>query len=302
LPRVLYGRTHRYGTGTAGTAETIGAITVTDLKMQYAALFRPANSALVVVGDIVPDRVLPLLETQFGGWRSTASGAGAALPAAAQPASREVSIVDKPGAPQTQIRIGWIGVARSTTDYFPIQVMNTILGGSFTSRLNMNLREKHGYAYGATSAFDMRMTPGPFAAAAGVQTDKTSEALREFFNELNAIRQPVPADELSRAKNYISLRFPSGFESTTDISRRLEDAFVYRLPNDYFSTYVSKIEAVTAADVQRVATKYIQPDRLAVVVVGDRKVIEPGVRAVNLGTIKSLGIDDVFGPAPALTK
>jgi zinc protease len=298
FPRILYGPGHRYGFSTNGTAQTIGALTVADLRTQYATVFQPANSTLVVVGDIVPDRVMPLLETQFGSWRSSAPVARAVLPAAAQLAKREVWIVDKPAAPQTQIRIGWIGVPRSTPDYFPIQVMNTILGGSFTSRLNMNLREKHGYAYGATSAFDMRTTPGPFAAAAGVQTDKTSEALREFFNELNAIRQPVPADELSRAKNYISLRFPSGFESTSDISRRLEDAVVYRLPDDYFAKYVANIEAVTAADVQRVATKYIEPDRLAVLVVGDRKVIEPGIRALNLGAIKALGIDDVFGPAP----
>jgi zinc protease len=302
LPRVLYGATHRYGSGLAGSAQTIGAITVEDLRMQYASLVRPANSALVVVGDIVPERVMPLLETHFGAWRSTASAAAVALPPAAPPAKREISIVDKPAAPQTQIRIGSIGVARSTPDYFPIQVMNTILGGSFTSRLNMNLREKHGYAYGATSAFDMRASPGPVAAAAGVQTDKTSEALKEFFVELTAIRQLVPADELSRAKNYISLRFPSGFESTTDISRRLEDAVVFHLPDDYFSTYVANIEAVTAAEVQRVATKYIQPERVAVVVVGDRKVIEPGIQALNLGTIKPLAIDDVFGPAPALAK
>ena len=299
LPRVLYGPTHRYGSGTSGTAETISAITVADLRTRYTSLFRPSNSVLVVVGDIVPDRVLPLLEAQFGRWQAAAGAAGAPLPDVAQPVKREVSIVDKPAAPQTQIRIGWIGVARSTPDYFPIQVMNTILGGSFTSRLNMNLREKHGYAYGASSAFDMRATPGPFASAAGVQTDKTAEALKEFFNELNAIRQPVPADELSRAKNYIALRYPTGFESTTDISRRLEDAVVYRLPDDYFTKYVANIEAVTAADVQRVATKYIQPDRLAVVVVGDRKVIEPGIRALNLGAIKALGIDDVFGPPPA---
>jgi predicted Zn-dependent peptidase len=302
LPRVLYGPSHRYGSGTSGTAQTVGALTVADLRARYATLFHPANSALVVVGDIVPDQVMPLLETQFGRWQAPGAAASAALPAAAEPVKREVSIVDKPGAAQTQIRIGWIGVARSTPDYFPIQVMNTILGGSFTSRLNMNLREKHGYTYGASSGFDMRMSPGPFAAAAGVQTDKTSEALKEFFNELNAIRQPVPADELARAKNYIALRYPSGFESTTDISRRLEDAFVYRLPDDYFAKYVSNIEAVTAADVQRVATKYIQPDRLAVVVVGDRKVIEPGIRGLNLGAIKVLGIDEVFGPPPALSK
>jgi zinc protease len=302
FPRVVYGSTHRYGTAMVGTAATITAFSVADLRAQYAAVFRPATSALIVVGDVVADKVIPLLESSFGSWRSQATATPATLPPVQPPARREVSLVDKPGAPQTQIRIGGIGVPRSTPDYFPIQVMNTILGGSFTSRLNMNLREKHGYTYGASSAFDMRKDDGPFFAAAGVQTDKTSEALKEFFNELDGILQPVPADELSRAKNYVALRYPSGFEATTDISRRLEDAVVYRLPDDYFSTYVQKIGAVTAADVQRVARKYIEPTRVAVVIVGDRKVIEPGIRALNLGAIKMVGIDDVFGPAPSVTR
>lgn len=301
FPRVLYGPAHRYGTGLAGTAQTIGAFTVADLRAQYASMFRPANSALVVVGDIVPDTVMPLLEAQFGSWRSQASAAAVRLPAVDPPARRVVYIVDKPGAPQTQVRIGTIGVPRSSPDFFQVQVMNTVLGGSFTSRLNMNLREKNGYTYGASSSFDMRAAAGPFSAAAGVQTDKTSEALKEFFSELNAIRQPVPADELSRARNYVALRFPSGFESTGDISRRLEDAIVYRLPEDYFSKYVANIEAVTAADVQRVAQKYVVPDRVVIVVVGDRKAIEPGIRALNLGTITPLGIDEVFGPAPSIS-
>ena len=142
---------------------------------------------------------------------------------------------------------------------------------------------------------------GPFTAAAGVQTDKTSESLKEFFNELNGILQTVPADELTRAKNYVSLRFPSGFEATSDISRRLEEVLVYHLPEDYFSKYVPNIGAVTAADVQRVAQKYVQPARVVVLVVGDRKVIEPGIRTLNLGEIKMVTIDDVFGPAPAVT-
>jgi zinc protease len=302
FPRVVYGPAHRYGTAIVGTAATITAFTVADLRAQYAAAFRPAASALIVVGDVVPDKVMPLLETSFGNWRSQATAAPARLATVQPPAQREVSLVDKPGAPQTQIRIGGLGAPRATPDYFPIQVMNTVLGGSFTSRLNMNLREKHGYTYGASSTFDMRKDDGPFFATAGVQTDKTSESLKEFFNELNGILQLVPADELSRAKNYVSLRFPSGFEATTDISRRLEDAFVYSLPDDYFSTYIPKIEAVTAADVQRVARKYIQPTRVAVVVVGDRKVIEPGIRALNLGSIKMVAIDDVFGPAPVVTR
>jgi zinc protease len=144
----------------------------------------------------------------------------------------------------------------------------------------------------------MRAGAGPFAASAGVQTDKTTEALKEFFNELNGILKPVPADELARAKNYVSLRYPSAFETTSDISRRLEDALVYHLPDDYFSNYVQNIQAITAGDVQRVAQKYIQPDRVAVVVVGDLKTIEPGIRALNLGPVKVLTIDEVFGPRP----
>jgi zinc protease len=144
----------------------------------------------------------------------------------------------------------------------------------------------------------MRGEAGPFFAAAGVQTDKTSEALKEFFNELNAILKPVPAEELARAKNYVSLRFPSAFETTGDVSRRLEDALVYKLQDDYFAKYVQNIQAVTGADVQRVAQKYIKPDHLAVVVVGDLKAIESGVRALNLGPVTVMTIDEVFGPKP----
>jgi predicted Zn-dependent peptidase len=297
----LYGPTHRYGTASNGTAATIKAFTADDLRAFYASAFQPSNATILVVGDVTMDRVLPLLEKQFGGWKAQGSpGAAAPLPTAAEPAARTIYLVDKPGAPQSQIRIGWVGVARSTPDYFPIQVMNTILGGSFSSRLNLNLRERNGYTYGASSGFDMRASAGPFIAAAGVQTDKTSEALREFFNELTGILKPVPPDELERAKNYVSLRYPAGFETTVDISRRLEDAVVYKLPDDYFAKYVANIEAVTAADVQRVAEKYIQPNRFAVVITGDRKTIEPRIQALGLGPIKILTIDDVFGPAPAL--
>ena len=194
------------------------------------AMFRPDNAALLVVGDVTPDTVLPMVETNFGGWKSSgAKPTHPQFPAVPARARREIYLVDKPNAPQSQIRIGSIAVPRSTPDYFPIQVANTILGGSFSSRLNMNLRETHGYTYGASSAFDMRIQPGPFFAAAGVQTDKTSESLTEFFKELNGILQPIPADELARAKNYVALRFPAGFETTGDISRRLEEVLTYHL-------------------------------------------------------------------------
>ena len=296
--RVLYGPTHRFGTAAAGDAETIKAFTTQDLAGFYRATFRPDQSTLVVVGDVAPDALTVLLDSHFGAWKPQAAAApGVTLPAAEQPARRRIYLVGRPGAPQSQIRIGGIGVPRSTPDYFPIQIMNTILGGSFSSRLNLNLREQHGYSYGASSAFDMRVAQGLFSAQAGVQIDRTSESLTEFFNELNGILKAVPADELTRAKNYVALRFPGTFETTGDIARRMEDAIVYRLSDDFFSRYVQNIEAVTAADVQRVAQKYIRPDRFAVVVVGDRKTIEPGIRALNLGPITFMTVDEVFGTA-----
>ncbi len=296
--RILYGKGHRYGTPQMGTAETIKALSSDDLRGFYASAFRPENAVLLAVGDITAAQAVPLFEKSFGAWKASGAAATEKLPATDEPPARQVYLIDKPGAAQSQIRIGRIGVPRSTVDYFPIQVLNTILGGSFTSRLNNNLREVHGYTYGAGSSFDMRASAGPFSASAGVQTDKTSEALKEFFVELNAILKPIPAEELARAKNYVALRYPSAFETTGDISRRLEDALVYNLPDEYFAKYVQSIQSVTAADVQRVAQKYIKPDRLAVVVVGDLKVIEPGVRALNLGPIKVMTIDEVFGPRP----
>ncbi len=294
--RELYGPTHRFGTMTMGTATTIKALTPDDLRAFYARAVQPNNATALVVGDVTSAAALPLVESAFGSWKASGGAPPRVdLPAVSGPATRVVYLADKPGAAQSQIRIGTIGVPRSTPDFFPIQVLNTILGGSFTSRLNMNLREQHGYTYGASSAFDMRMSAGPFFAAAGVQTDKTADALKEFFKELTGILEPVPGDELARAKNYVSLRFPGAFETTGDISRRLEDMLVYHLPDDYYAKYVQNIQAVTSADVQRVARKYINPGRLIVVIVGDLKTIEAPVRALNLGETKTVTADDVFG-------
>jgi len=303
LSRILYGTSHRYGTPQMGTAEVIKTFTSDELKSFYASAYRPDNATLLAVGDLTPERLMPMLESSFGSWKTPAAPKPSqSLPATQAAPARTIYLVDKPGAPQSQIRIGSIGVPRSTSDYFPIQVLNTILGGSFSSRLNNNLREVHGYTYGAFSSFDMRAGAGPFSANAGVQTDKTSEALTEFFNELNAILKPIPAEELNRAKNYVALRFPGTFETTGDMARRLEDMIVFQLPADYFAHYVERIQAVAEADTQRAAAKYIVPNRLAVVVVGDRKLIEPGIRALNLGPIKLLTLDEIFGPAPTLDR
>jgi predicted Zn-dependent peptidase len=292
--RTVFGPMHRYGTGIAGTEATLKGFTVADLKSFHVSAYQPGNATLLVVGDVKPDAILPLLETSFGSWKGTAA-ARKPVPTATQITQGQITIVDMPGAEQSQIRIGWVGVPRSTPDYFPIEVLNTVLGGSFTSRLNQNLREEHQYSYGASSRFDMRLSAGAFQAGAGVQTDKTSEALREFFNELNGILKPVGADELSKAKNYVALSFPSEFETSGDLSSKMEEMVVYGLSDRYFGQYVDSIQAVTAPAVQKAAETYIQPKRFAVVVVGDRKVIEPGIRALNLGPVRVLSVDEAVG-------
>ena len=297
--RVLYGAAHRYGTGEIGMPAAVSDMIAADVRSFYDARYRPDAASVIVAGDVKPDAVMPLLESAFGAWSAAgAPPAAPRLPTAEQPASRRVIIVDKPGAPQSQIRIGWIGVARSTPDYFPLMVMNTILGGSFTSRLNQNLREQHGYAYSAGSGFAMRRTAGPFVAAAGVQTDKTAEALAEFFKELNGMLQPVDTAELSKATNYLALGLPADFETTGDLVARLQELIVYDLPTEYFSKYVERLRAVSAADVQRVARQYLRPDRSVVLIVGDRKTIEEPIRRSKLGAVTTVTVDDLLGPAP----
>jgi predicted Zn-dependent peptidase len=285
FPRLVFGPTHRYGTPSVGTAASLKGIMTADLKAFYAAHYRPGDAVLIVAGDVTAGAIIPMLERALGGWKGPAAVKVPPAGDAPQLTARHVFLIDKPGAAQSQIRIGWVGVPRSTPDYFALRVLNTILGEAFTSRLNNNLREVHGYAYGASSRFDMRLSAGAFYAAAGVQTDKTSEALKEFFNELTRIHEPVPTEELEKAKNYLALQLPRSFETTRSTANVLAQAFVYDLPADYYTTYGDRVRAVTAADVKRAADKYIQPDRFAVVIIGDRKVIEPGIQTLNLGPI-----------------
>lgn len=293
FPRLVYGEQHRYGTLAVGTAASLKGFTPADLKQFHSQNYVPSNAVVIVVGDVTPDTVLPQLETAFGSWKGSAQPA-AKVTDAPQLKARQVFIVDKPGAAQSQIRIGWIGVARSTPDYFALRVLNTVLGGAFTSRLNTNLREQHGYAYGAGSAFEMRTAAGPFFAAAGVQTDKTTESLQEFFKELSGIRTAIPEPELEKAKSYVALALPRSFETTSSIAASLSQVFIYGLPDDYFARFTERVRAVTAADAQRAAERYIQPEKFAVVVVGDRKVIEPGIRSLKLGPVRIVTIAEIM--------
>jgi zinc protease len=169
-----------------------------------------------------------------------------------------------------------------------------MLGGSFSSRLNMNLRERNGYSYGAGSSFAMRLGAGPFVAQSAVQSDKTLEALLEFVNELAGMAAQPPDDELTRVRNFEALGFPRGFETTTAMANRLAELVTYDLPESFFEEYVSRVQAVTAADVQRIAEQYMDPDRMIVVVVGDLASIEGPVRQAGLGPVTIVTADEVL--------
>ncbi len=293
FPRLVFGPQHRFGTLSVGTPATVKSMTVADLRQFHSQRYLPSDCVLIVTGDISAADIVTRLEPAFGAWKG-GPAAAPTLPAAPQLTSRPIYLIDKPGAAQSQIRIGSVGVPRSTPDFFPLRVLNTILGGSFTSRLNQNLREEHGYAYGAGSTFDMRVNGGLFYASAGVQTDKTAEALSEFFKELDGIRKPIPPDEIEKAKNYLALLLPRNFETTERLAGSLAQIFIYNLPQDYFATYTQHVRAVTSADVARVAERYIQPDKFAVVIVGDRKTIEPRINALNLGQLKIVEPSEVM--------
>jgi zinc protease len=298
FPRLVFGDKHRYGAAAAGGIAEAKAMTLDDVRTFHSTYYRPEHSTLLVVGDVTPAMVMPMLERAFGAWKATGTAAPIpAIPAAAQLTKRQIYIIDKPEAAQSQIRIGWVGVPRATPDYPTLQVLNTILGGSFTSRLNTNLRETHGYSYGAFSGFEERISPGAFAARAGVQTDKTAEALKEFFNEFGGMLKPIPGEEIDKAKNYVALGFPAEFESTADLAQKMEEQVVHGLPDEYFPSYIRSVVQVNKPGVEKAAAQYIQPDKFAVVIVGDRKLIEPGIRALNLGPVEVLTIDQVLGPA-----
>ncbi|MGH9941654.1 MAG: M16 family metallopeptidase [Pyrinomonadaceae bacterium] len=282
FPTLLYGRTHPYGQPAIGDEASVRAVMAADARSFYETYYRPNNSTLIVVGDVRPATLVPKLERAFANWKG-GDVPTLALPEAPARQRAAIYIVDRPGAAQSVISIGHVGVARSTPDYFPLLVMNTLLGGQFSSRVNLNLREDKGYTYGARTSFDFRRSPGPFTASAGVQTAVTKESVQEFLKELRGIRGEIPVSprELEFAKQALIRGYPRGFETPDQIAGRLSDVALYGLPADYFNTYIQRVRAVTAADVARVANKYLDPSRMAILVVGDRKVIEPGLRSIE---------------------
>jgi zinc protease len=278
---LLYG-SGVYGNSVIGTTETVSAIALADVRRYYEEHYIPNNSSVIVAGDVHAGRTIDLISGLFSSWERKPEPPHPKIDPQRFDSSR-IYIIDRPQAVQSEIRVGHVGVPRSCADYFPLAVMNALLGGVFNSRINLNLRERHGYTYGARSAFSFRRLAGPFVVAAPVRNEVTRESVSEILAELRRIRTGDIEDrELSDTKNYLMGVFPATVQSSSDIAGRLLDMELYSLPNDYFDRYRETIAAVSAADIARVAEKYIDPDRAVIVIVGSAKQIREPLGSLGL--------------------
>ncbi len=285
--KVVYGSAHPYGYLEIGTEKANREITRDQMVKFWQRGYAPGNSALVLSGDISQQNARALAEEYFGNWKGDTNKH--LPPPVNTKTSRAIYIVDKPAAPQTFIFAGGIGAPRSTPDYVPLEVMNNALGALFSSRLNMNLREEHGYTYGAFSVFAYRRGPGLFGAGGSIRTDATAPAVQETFKELERIRtSPLSPEELKFAKGAFSLSLAGYFETTDFTSNAVGDLFTYDLPLDYYNRLPAQIDAITAQDVQRVANAYVHPETSVVVAAGDRAKIEPELKKLSMGPVEIL--------------
>lgn len=286
LNQAVFGAAHPCGWPIGGTIETVQSLAVDDLLASYRASFAPASCHVLLVGELDEDRAIEAVRQRFGSWQSTAPS----VPALPEPgrSARVIHLVDRPGAAQSEVRVGHVGVPRRTPDYFPLSVMNTILGGSFKSRLNMILREEKGFTYGASTAYSFRRATGLFSGGSAVVTDATAETVVTFVREIERIRkEPITPDELVRSRNYLSLGFMRGFETSGDISSHLAELAIHDLGTDYLTSYAERVAAVSSKDVQQAAQQHLDPDNLAIIVVGDRARVFDSLQQLQLGPVLS---------------
>jgi zinc protease len=278
----LYGAKHPYGYGQLGTEPAIRAIIRDDLYQFWRRHYQAGNAALIVSGDITLDELRALAEARFGGWPGATPKP--LLPGDPVGTQARLVMVDKPGAPQTALRVTQIATNRKTPDYPALQVMNAALGGLFSSRINLNLREDKGYSYGMFSGFRYDRTPGPFVVAGSVRTDATGASIAEIFKELRNIRsKPLPAAELAGARDSQVYSLPGQFETNSTIGASLAETYVFDLPADYWQTLPDQFRRVTAAQVQAVANKYLAPEQMKVIAVGDKAKVLPQLKNLGLG-------------------
>lgn len=291
FPKVLYTTDHPYGR--VVTEATAKAITRDDLLSFYKSYFQPGHAVITVVGDVKPDAVKQTIETALAGWSAGGSLPSFSYPAPPPPKATTIYLVDKPGAAQSTFALGEVGPPRDTPDYYALRVMNEILGVLFQSRLNHNIREVKGYSYGVSSNFAFGRGPGAFHAGGEIVTAKSDSALIEFMKELRDIRGPRPPsdDELAQGKASLVQSLPATFASVNGVNGNIASIYTQGLPEDYFKRFAAAVGAVTKDDVVRVAQKYIDPDHLAIVIVGDRSKIEGPLAATKIAPIVWLDVD-----------
>jgi predicted Zn-dependent peptidase len=286
--RTLYGR-HPYGHPTLGTDASLASMTPDDLRRFHRSMFRPEGATLVVAGDRDEEDLIARAEAVFRHWSVAPESAAADRDAAlatppAGPAGTLVAI-RRPGAAQTEIRIGHVAAARSTPDYHALILLNGVLGGQFVSRVNLNLREDKGYTYGARTGFDLRRGEGPFVLQTSVGTGVTADAIREAHRELHDIRdaRPVEDDELAQSRASLTLGYPRGFETAQQVARSVAQLALHDLPDTYFEEFVPRLSTTTLADVNEVARRYLQPEKMTTVLVGDLDKIGDSLGSLGLG-------------------
>ncbi len=296
FPRIVYGASHPFGQYT--TEDSFKAITRDDVVAFHKAFYQPGRALVTVIGDVNAASVKGTIEKALAAW-----GKGGEKPAFQYPAVPDrrpttIYLVDKPGSAQSTFAIGNPGPPRNTSDYFALQVMNTMLGGMFQSRLNANIREEKGYSYGVSSNFTYGKGPGPFRAGGDIVSAKTDAALIEFMKELRGIQgsRPVTEDELETAKDALVQRLPAQFASVNGINAAITTIWTQGLPVDYYQQYGAKIANITKEDVLRVAKQYIDMDHLAIVIVGDRSSIEGPLKTTGIAPIVNVDIDGAIKP------
>ena len=294
--QLLY-RSHPYGHLSIGTEGALRAMTLREVIAFQRRAYDPARATVIVVGDAPHERLAELAEQAFGSWTVPAAegGRGFVDPAELPPpavAPERLALVHRPGAAQSELRMGHVAVPRSTPDYHALLVLNMVLGGQFVSRVNLNLRENKGYTYGARTAFDFRRGPGPFILQASVQSEVTADAVREALSELRTIRgeRPVTRHELELGRAALTRGYPRSFETAEQIARGAAQLALYDLPDDYFTTFVPRVLALTEEDVTAAAARHIDPSRLLTVIVGDREKVGPTLQRLELGAASEVSI------------
>jgi zinc protease len=288
--RVLYGD-HPYGHPALGTPESVAALTVDDVRRFWAEHYGPQTVAFVLVGDAELTSASATVAKALGDWKSTAVPPVVPPPALSGPA--RLVLVDRPGAPQSELRVGYIGRDRKTPDFAALTLLETVLGGSFTSRLNQNLREKHGYTYGARAHFELARAPGPFAAMAAVRTDVTAESLKETVAELTRMRTPLSPAEVVKGRSLVLSAIVEAFADGTQTANFLGELVTHDLPLDAWSRVPAQLEKLDVPSLGQAALRLFHPEQLIMVVVGDRKAIDAPLR--KLPFVKTIEYRDVQG-------